>query len=498
MINVGIWIRVSTEDQAKGDSPQNHQTRARLYAELKKWNIVDIYDLSGVSGKSVIEHPETRRMLQDVASGKIQALIFSKLARLVRNVKELLEISEHFEKHKANLVSLDESIDTSTPAGRLLFTVIGALAQWEREEISSRVSASIPVRAKLGKPTGGRGPLGYRWVNKQLVPNPEEAPVVQRAFELFFEKKKLMPTCNALTEEGLRAKKSRFRPVTLKRILTDPTYKGLKRANYTRSKGNKKSWILKPESDWVYHQVEPVVSPELWNSVNNIIKNWQVKYQKHVPRESKYPFGGLLVCECGAKMYVHRYSGMEINRYVCQKCRNKVNEDIVIQQFLEGLKTVVVKPEQLNEMSKSETDIKKLEERLDHTRRELQGVNEKIDKLLETWYKGLVDKVTFSERFDKLKERRNQLTLEVPKIQGEFDFVKISELGKDYVMTKAESFSSMWPLLNEGERINLISELLDNVKVGKDNLTFTYFYLPAFMAVEKDNRNLRGSLPPPT
>lgn len=57
-MQVGIWIRVSTEEQAQGESPKNHETRARMYAELKNWNVVELYDLSGVSGKSVIDHPK--------------------------------------------------------------------------------------------------------------------------------------------------------------------------------------------------------------------------------------------------------------------------------------------------------------------------------------------------------------------------------------------------------------------------------------------------------
>jgi site-specific DNA recombinase len=78
-----------------------------MYAELKGWNVIELYDLSGVSGKSVIDHPVAQRMLADVAVGKIQALIFSKLARLARNVRELFECSDHFQKHNANLVSLE-------------------------------------------------------------------------------------------------------------------------------------------------------------------------------------------------------------------------------------------------------------------------------------------------------------------------------------------------------------------------------------------------------
>ena len=92
---VGIWIRVSTEDQAKGESPEHHEQRARYYAEAKGWAVKEVYHLEGVSGKLVSQHPETQRMLKNIHSGHIRALIFSKLARLARNTKELLEFAEY-------------------------------------------------------------------------------------------------------------------------------------------------------------------------------------------------------------------------------------------------------------------------------------------------------------------------------------------------------------------------------------------------------------------
>jgi site-specific DNA recombinase len=79
---VGIWIRVSTEDQAKGESPEHHEKRARHYAESKGWEVREVYHLEAVSGKSVMEHPEAKRMLADIRSRRITGLIFSKLARL--------------------------------------------------------------------------------------------------------------------------------------------------------------------------------------------------------------------------------------------------------------------------------------------------------------------------------------------------------------------------------------------------------------------------------
>src|SRR5664279_4846048 len=109
---VGIWIRVSTEDQAKGESPEHHERRARYYAESKGWIVKEVYHLEGVSGKLVSQHPETQRMLADIRGGHVCALIFSKLARLARNTKELLEFADMFRGCGADLVSLQESIDT--------------------------------------------------------------------------------------------------------------------------------------------------------------------------------------------------------------------------------------------------------------------------------------------------------------------------------------------------------------------------------------------------
>ena len=109
--NVGIWIRVSTENQAKGESPEHHLARARTYATAKGWTVKEIYDLAGVSGKSVMENPEAKRMLSDIRNRHITGLIFSEPTRFTRNFREILDFADIFHDCGADLISLQQTMD---------------------------------------------------------------------------------------------------------------------------------------------------------------------------------------------------------------------------------------------------------------------------------------------------------------------------------------------------------------------------------------------------
>jgi site-specific DNA recombinase len=472
-----------------------------MYAKIKDWHVAELYDLSGVSGKSVLEHPEAKRMLADVASGKIKALIFSKLARLGRNTRDLLDISDHFKKHGANLVSLEESIDTSTPAGLLLYTVIGALAQWEREEISARVAASIPVRARMGRNTGGRGPLGYHWVDKRLVIHPDEAATVRELYSTFLKTRRILTTAQEMNARGFRTRKcSKFGSTTVKRILIDPTYKGIKRANYSKSKGNKKSWKLKPEKDWVFFNVEPIVAEETWNEVNAIVKENAAPFPTTPPPAGKYTFSGMVICgKCGKKMYGLSYKGIKVPTYRCRtrRCNAKINEDILLEKFRDGLKEMVVQPAQLQETIKTdESAIQEKERQVKARKMELAAVEKKIDSLLDLVADGTIDRDTFSERIQGIQGRKKQIGEAIPLLEAEIAAVKASELGRDYLLAQATTLYALWDTLNADERAKIVKELLNQVIIKPSEITFEYFYLPELMPLCKSDQTHRGSWRP--
>lgn len=472
---VGIWIRVSTEDQVRGESPETHERRARLYAEAKEWSVVEVYRLDAVSGKTVKDHPEAKRMLKDISDGHISGLIFSKLARLARNTKELLEFAEIFREHDADLISLAESIDTSTPAGRLFYTMIAAMAQWEREEIAARVAASVPVRAKMGKPLGGAAPFGYQWKDAKLIPDQKEAPVRKLLYELFREHRRKKTVARLLNDKGYRTRNgSAFSDTTVARLIQDPTAKGVRRANYTSTTNNKKAWKVKPESEWILHEVEPIVAEELWNECNAILDDNRAK-QKPPAKMTVHLFAGVTYCSCGGKMYVPSNSP----KYICKKCRNKIPIIDLDAVFHEQLKNFLFSREELAaHLEQADAAIKKTGELLAVLTREKAKLSAEMEKLYDLYQSGSIDKHGFGAKYHPLAERDRQLDDEIPRTQAELDVLKITHLSQEEIVSEARDLFTRWPTLPHEERRRVVEVITERITIGKDDIEIDLFYAP--------------------
>jgi site-specific DNA recombinase len=491
---VGIWIRVSTEDQARGESPEHHEKRARAYVEAKGWKIREVYHLEAVSGKSVMGHPETKRMLGHLASGHITGLIFSKLARLARNTRELLDFADIFRDQDADLISLHESIDTTTPAGRLFYTMIAAMAQWEREEIAERVAASVPIRAKLGKSTGGAAPFGYQWKDKQLIPDPREAPVRRLIYELFLEQKRKKAVARLLNEKGYRTRSGgKFTDTTIDRLLRDPIAKGVRRANYTRSGGIGRGWKLKPRDEWVVSSVEPTVSEELWRQCNAILEA-QRERLKRPQKKAVHLFAGVVRCHCGEKMYVLSESG----KYICRKCRNKISGPDLEEVFREQLRSFLVSPEDVaRAIGQADEEIRGKEERLKGLEAEQTKVLAAMEKVHRAYVSDEISMEAYGRQYRPLEERLKGIEEELPRLQGEVDFLKVRFLARDEVLAESRDLFERWPALSLEEKRGIVEAIVEGIQIGKEEveIDLSYFCSSAEVA-GKGQQNLTGSLPP--
>lgn len=484
---VGIWIRVSTDFQVKDESPEHHEQRARYYTKAKDWEVVEVYRLDAVSGKKVMDHPETQRMLKDIRSGLITGLVFSKLARLARNTRELLEFAEIFRKEGADLISLAEQIDTSTPAGRLFFTMISAMAQWEREEISSRVAASIPIRAGMGKPLGGQSSFGYKWENKQLIVDEKEAPVRKLIYEIFKECQRKKTTASKLNSLGYRTRNGAyFSGTTVERLLRDTTAKGIRLANHTKSTGDGKRWIAKPQNEWVQIPCTPIISEDLWQECNAILDKQKQKRAK-IGRSSEYLLAGIVKCHCGMPMYIFSTA----KKYTCRKCKNNISESMMNEIYQDHLKQYLggISPQLFIE--EMEAELKKKENLLSIAIKERSKLRKEMDNLLDLRLSGELSKEHMAERYKPCEAQVQQLDKSIPELQAEIDIKRIQMNSSDYVLNEAKTLYREWNNMQFSQKRVLAETVTDYIIINEKTINIALAYQPDSSLTSA--RDFRGS-----
>ena len=472
---VGIWLRVSTDDQVRGESPEVHEKRARMYAEARGWRVREVYRLDAVSGKAVLSHAEAQRMLADIASGHITGLIFSKIARLARNTKELLEFADAFRDANADMISLQEAIDTGSPAGRLFFTVIAAMAQWEREEIADRVAASVPVRAKMGKPIGGQAPFGYCWNDKRLEPDPKEGPIRALLYDLFIEHRRKKTVARLMNERGYRTRNgSAWSDTTVDRLLRDTTAKGVHRQNYTRTNDRTRSWELKPENEWVQTPVAAVISADIWDTCNGILEQQSQKREKPT-RKNVHLFTGFAHCGCGSKMYVWK----ESPKYVCPKCRNKIAIADLEAVYRDQLSAFLLSPADIAaHLAAANETIREQERLIEAAETELRKLEAEDERLYQLYLAEGLSPDEFGRRHRPLAARRGQLENELPRLQAQLDVLSISTLASDAAIGEASDLVRQWEQFTPEDKRSLVETITDKIVIGKEDVSVDLLYLP--------------------
>ena len=483
---VGIWIRVSTEDQAKGESPEHHEERARSYAKSRGWQVKEMYNLAGQSGKAVMQHPEAKRMMKDIERGHITGLVFSKLARLSRNRRELEDFSDYFNKHNADLISLSEAIDTSTAGGRMFFHLLGVFAQWEREEITERVNASVLTRAKLGKSINGTSPYGYVWKDRKLVIKPEEAAIRRKAYELFLRCRRKGQVAKELNGAGYRTRDGNiWRDTSVLRILNESSAKGVYVFNTMRLTGTWRT-ETKPENEWGRAECPPIISEALWNQVNQIIEE-HLKAWKKPGKPPVHLFSGLAHCSCGHKMYVAANSP----KYFCRKCRNKIPITDLENIARQELKAFFGQPERiaghLQEAGRNLTEKSAL---LDTHKREIQKAREEMHQTHQLYLHKQISGDGFRALYAPAEERLNQLLTGLPKLEAEVDFLKVNKLSADDVLHEANSLDERWPSMRTQDKRKIVEAIIEKIVIGNGEIDITFSHLPTSIEQCKNHTRL--------
>lgn len=190
MKKAGLYIRVSTMEQAREGYSIGAQTeRLKAYAVAKDYQVFDTYTDAGASGGK-LERPEMQRLIKDAHLKKLDTVIVMKLDRLSRSQKDTLHlIQDVFKPNNVDFISVNESFDTSTSFGIAMIGILSVFAELERSTITERLAMGRIERAKDGYYHGGGNydPLGYDYIDGELIVNDYEAEIVKELFDLYLD-----------------------------------------------------------------------------------------------------------------------------------------------------------------------------------------------------------------------------------------------------------------------------------------------------------------------
>ncbi|MEM2944630.1 MAG: recombinase family protein [Methanomassiliicoccales archaeon] len=237
MTRAAIYIRVSTEEQAKeGFSLDAQKERLIAYCEAQGWEVSGIYCDDGHSGRNT-RRPEYQKMLEE--RDKWDVILVMKMDRIHRNSKNFMIMMETLEKWGKKFASMQESFDTSNAIGRFVVDIIQRIAQLESEQIGERTYMGMAQKAESG--TGILGfypPFGYKYENGQLLVVDEEAGIVLDIFQSYLRGERMKDIAWRLNKNEISTRRGKKWTVwSISRILKNPIYAGFLRWDGRLMKG---------------------------------------------------------------------------------------------------------------------------------------------------------------------------------------------------------------------------------------------------------------------
>ena len=423
-MKVFIYERVSSEEQAKHGYSLDAQHDALIdFCQKHNHVILGEYRDEGISArKPYTKRPAMLQLLQDVETIKPDMILFTKLDRWFRNIKEYYKVQDILDRNKVDWKAINEEYDTSTASGRLYVNIKLSIAQDEADRTSERIKDIQAQQVAQGKVLGGSVPLGYAIKDKRVVFG-DNIHITKDAIDHYLLHQSAHATTRYINDKyGLNMTHTH-----LIRLFRSPILKGEYRTNTA--------------------YCEPLISSEKWDKLQDTIQN----NIKHSSRKRTYLFTGLIKCPVCGKRLGGSYDG-ERKYYRCPQhlygtCDMKhiVNERKVEEWLIENVEedfrvNVTMKPKQKTE------DPKKYKDRL---------------RRLNDMY--LMGNITQNEYKDKSAELQR----------------KIAELSKKPSL-KTQNFASNWKALyyelDEEHRRLFWRSLISEVRVTLEGQAFQIMY----------------------
>lgn len=443
-INAAVYIRVSTEDQAReGYSLDEQERRIKEYCKYKEINIYKIFREEGKSAKNTEGRPMFNKMLEEMENNKFNAIVIYKLDRFTRSIVDLDNTLKKMEKKKCDLMSVTEEINTSTAFGKFFVRIIVLLAQLEIEQTSERTIMGLEGAVKEGVYIG-QAPLGYkRYKDKKLVIFEEEALTIRKIFNLYLKGYSYYYIAKLLIAEGNLLRK--WKDNIIQKIINNKVYCG----DIEHRKTEKDKEMI------IFENVVPaIVSKDIFNECQMLIE----KNKQSFGSSLTYMFGKTLYChKCGALLKVSTAKDKGIKHYVCDRCKNfnekKIEEALLneisnIAEFNMALtyNAIIVDNDRLTEILNN-IEVNAPDERLKENKEEIRTLlDDIIIKEKENNQSKLWNELNYEEKRQFINDNIEAIYIEKIKGSTQQNYkVKISR-----IKFKTSRLNLFFDLINKG------------------------------------------------
>ncbi len=459
----GLYIRVSTEDQAReGFSLPEQEKRLRAMCEYKGYEIYKLYKDAGISAKTGNTRPAFEELLQDIRDKKCNTIVVLKLDRLTRSVFDLEGIMNFLEENNAYLDCANEEINTTNSSGKMVARLLTTVSQNEIERTSERTKFGLSGAIKEGH-IPARAPLGYKHIDKKLVPDPLTKDIVIRIYNLYFEGKSYYNIATIFNEEQVLGK-TNWKDTGILRIISNEVYKG----DYVHGKRTNHPTLYKDV-------VEPIVSKEMWDNCQVQKK----KNQKNYMRTQTYIFLQKLKCpKCGRILAGGASHKIKSDKwyfyYRCGNCKSNIHENKIEDKIKNLLADILEYDNVVNEfflpVLKSKVDNPK-----EQLEKELKSLNNKRDRIRKAYIDELFTEEEFKQE-SKLIENQIEMvnskllensqagqlnfTTEDILLKRDMDFINKIKLPISYY-----AFNDNWDLLDRDTRADIVMRYIDDIEL---------------------------------
>ena len=304
--------------QVDGYSLDAQRDKLRKYAAYEDMIVVGEYSDEGFSGKNIQGRQEFQRMLNDIQDGKdgISYVLVFKLSRFGRNAADVLNSLQLMQDFGVNLICVEDGIDSSKDAGKLMISVLSAVAEIERENIRTQTMAGREQKAREGKWNGGFAPYGYKLENGNLVIAEDEVEVIRVIYDRYIHTNEgVAGVAKYLNRNGFIKKLRQNNTIPgfsrnfVQDVLDNPVYMGkiaYGRRRTEKKQGTRNEMHVVEQSEFpVYDgQHEAIISEEDWYLAQEKRKINSFKREKVNNPDHAHILSGILKCPCcGKSMY---------------------------------------------------------------------------------------------------------------------------------------------------------------------------------------------------